>query len=66
MENINQSSYNYTMDVTNRFKELDLIERVPEELLEELVTLYRRPGSKPSPRKRNPKRQNSCLRRPFK
>ena len=28
----NQISYNYTVEVTNRFKELDLIDRVPEEL----------------------------------
>ena len=30
------------------------------------VTLYRRQGSRPSPRKRNVKRQNGCLRRPYK
>ena len=29
---LNQISYNYTMDVTNRFRGLDLIDRVPEEL----------------------------------
>ena len=29
---LNQSPYNYTVDMTNRFKGLDLIERVPEEL----------------------------------
>ena len=28
------------------------------------MTLYRRQGSKPSPRKRNAKEQNGCLRRP--
>ena len=28
----NQIPYNYTVEVTNRFKGLDLIERVPEEL----------------------------------
>jgi len=27
------------------------------------VTLYRRQGSRPSPRKRNAKKQNGCLRR---
>ena len=27
-----QIPYDYTVEVTNRFKELDLIERVPEEL----------------------------------
>ena len=29
---LNQISYNYTVEVTNRFKGLDLIDRVPEEL----------------------------------
>ena len=29
------------------------------------VTLYRRQGARPSPRKRNAKKQNSCLRRPY-
>ena len=30
------------------------------------VTLYRRQGARPSPRKRNAKRQNGNLRRPYK
>ena len=30
--NLNQNSYNYTVEVMNRFKELDLVERVLEEL----------------------------------
>ena len=30
------------------------------------MTLYRRQGSRPSPWKRNAKRQNGCLRRPYK
>ena len=29
---LNQIHYNYTVEVTNRFKGLDLIDRVPEEL----------------------------------
>ena len=29
---LNQIPYDYTVKVTNRFKELDLINRVPEEL----------------------------------
>ena len=29
-------------------------------------TLYRRQGARPSPRKRNAKKQNGCLRRPYK
>ena len=39
---LNQISYNYTVKVTNRFKGLDLIDRVPEELWTEVLTLYRR------------------------
>ena len=30
------------------------------------MTLYRRQGSRPSPRKRNAKKQNGCRRRPYK
>ena len=60
----NQIPYDYTLEVANRFKGLDLIDRVPEELRS--MTLYRRQGSRPSPRKRNAKRQNICLRRPYK
>ena len=30
------------------------------------VTLYRRQKSRPSPRKRNAKKQHGCLRRPYK
>ena len=54
---LNQISYDYTVEVTNGFKGLDLIDRVPEELWTEFVTLYRRQGSRPSSRKRNAKRQ---------
>ena len=40
--NLNQTPYNYTVEVTNRFKGLDLINRVPEELRTEVQTLYGR------------------------
>ena len=33
---LNQIPYNYTVEVTNRFKGLDLIDRVLEELLMEV------------------------------
>ena len=39
---LNQIPYNYTMEVTNRFKELDLIDRVPENYGWRFVTLYKR------------------------
>ena len=39
---LNQIPYDYTVEVINRFKGLDLIDRVPEELWTEVLTLYRR------------------------
>ena len=36
MYDLNQIPYKYTVEVTNRFKGLDLIDRVPEELLMEV------------------------------
>ena len=39
---LNQISYDYTVEVTDRFKGLDLIDRVPEVLGQRFVTLYRR------------------------
>ena len=62
---LNQIPYNYTLEVTNRFKGLDLIEYLKNYGLT-FVTLYRRQESRPSPWKRNAKRQNGCLRRPYK
>ena len=62
---LSQIPYDYTVEVRNRFKGLDLIDRVPDELQQRFVTLYRRQGSRPSPRKRNAKKQNGCLRRPY-
>ena len=40
--NLNQIPYDYSIEVTNRFKGLDLIDRVPEELHTRFMTLYRR------------------------
>ena len=54
------------MEVINRFKGLDLIDRVPEELWTEVRDTVQRQRSRPSPRKRNIKRQNSCLKWPYK
>ena len=39
---INQIPYDYTVEVRNRFKGLDLIDRVPENYGQRFVTLYRR------------------------
>ena len=36
---LNQIPYDYTVEVTNRFKGVDLIDRVPEELLTEVLDI---------------------------
>jgi len=61
-----QIPYDYTVEVRNRFKGLDLIDRVPEELWMEVHNIVQEIVIKPSPRKRNAERQNGCLRRPYK
>ena len=60
-----QIPYNYMVEVTNRFKGLDLIECL-KNYEWRFMTLYRRQESRPCTRKRNAKRQNSCLRRAYK
>ena len=62
---LNKIPYDYTVEVENRFKGLDLIECLMNNG-QRFVTLYRRQESRPSPIKRNAKRQNDCLRRPYK
>ena len=49
---LNQIPYDYTVEVRNRFKGLDLIECL-KNYGWRFVTLYRRQGSRPSPWKRN-------------
>ena len=65
---LNQILYDYTLEVRNRFKKLDLIECLMNygQRFIVLLSLYRRQGSRWSPKKRNAKKQNGCLRRPYK
>jgi len=63
---LNQIAYDYTVEVRNRFKGLDLIDRVPKELWTEVRDIVQETGIKATPRKRNAKKQNGCLRRPYK
>ena len=53
---LNQITYDYTVEVTNRFKRLNLIECL-KNYGRKFVTLYRRQGSRPFPTKRNQKRK---------
>ena len=63
---LNQIPYDYTVEVTNRFKGLDLIDRVPEELWTEVHDTVQEEGIKTIPKKRNAKKQNGCLKMPYK
>ena len=53
---LNQIPYNYTVEVRNPFKGLDLIGCIVKNYGWRFMTLYRRQGSRPSPWKRNAKK----------
>ena len=63
---LNQIFYDYTVEVRNRFKGLDLINRVPDEQWTALHDILQETGIKNIPKKRNAKKQNGCPRRPYK
>ena len=50
--NLNQIPYNYTVEVTNRFKGLNLIDRVPEELWTEVHDIVQEAVIKKIPKKK--------------
>ena len=52
---LNQIPYDSTVEVRNRFKALDLIDRVPDELWMEVRDIVQETGSRPSSWKRNEK-----------
>ena len=49
---LNQIPYDYTVEVRNRFKELDLIDRVPDELWMEVHDIVQETGIKTIPKKK--------------
>ena len=63
---LNQIPYDYTVEVRNRFKGLDLIDRVPDEQWMEVRDIVQETRIKTIPWKRNAKKQNGCLKRPYK
>ena len=63
---LNQIPYDYTMEVRNRFKGLDLTDRMPDELRTEVHDIVQETRIKTIPKKTNPKKQNGCLRRHYK
>ena len=53
---LNQIPYDYTVKVRNRFKGLDLIDRVPGELLTVVHDIVQETGSKTIPKKKECKK----------
>ena len=51
-----QTPYDYTVEVRNRFKGLDLIDRVPDELWTEVRDIVQETGSKTIPMERKCKK----------
>ena len=49
---LNQIPYDYTVEVRNRFKGLDLIDRVPDELWMEVCDIVQETGIKTIPKKK--------------
>ena len=55
---LNQIPYDYTVEVRNRFKALDLIDRVLDELWTEVRDIVQETGSKTIPKKKKGKKEN--------
>ena len=58
--------YDFVVEVTNRFKGLDLVNNVPEELWTEVHNTVQEAVNKTIPKQMKSKRQNGCLRRLYK
>ena len=63
---LNLIPYDYTVEVRNGFKGLDLIKRVPDEVRMEDRDVVQGTGIKIIPKKKKCKKQNGCLRRAYK
>ena len=62
---LNQIPYDYTVELANRFKGLDLKDRVPEELRTEVHDIVQEVVIKTIPQKEKCKKKKWCLRRPY-
>ena len=62
----NKIPYDYTVKVRNRFKGLDPIYRVPDEIWTGVCDIVQEKGIKTIPKKKKCKKQSGCLRRPYK
>ena len=59
---LNQIPYNCTVEVTNRFKGLNLIDRVPEELWMEVHNIVQEAVTKTTPKKKKCKKGKAAVR----
>ena len=62
---LNQIPYNYAVGVTNRFKGLELTDRMPEALWTEVHDIVQEAGIKTIPKKKKCKKAKGCLRRSY-
>ena len=58
---LNQIPYDYRVEVRNRFKGLDLIDRLPDELWMEVRDIVQETGIKTIPMEKKCKKENGCL-----
>ena len=63
---LNQIPYDYTVEVRNRSKGIDLIDRVPDELWTEVHDIVQEIGIKTISTEKKCKKANGCLGRPYK
>ena len=58
-DDLNQIPYDYTVEVTNRFKGLDLLDKVPDELWMEVCDIVQETGIKTIPTEKKCKKAKS-------
>ena len=58
---LNQIPYDYTLEVRNRFKGLDLIDRVPDELWNEIRDIVQETGIKTIPMEKKCKKSKMAV-----
>ena len=61
MHDLNQVPYDYTVKVRNRFKGLDLIDRVPDELWMEVHEIVQEAGIKTIPKEKKCKKKTNKM-----
>ena len=65
-DDLNQIPYDFTVEVMKSFKGSDLIDRVPDEVRTEVRDIVRETGIKTISMEKKCKKQNGCLRKPYK